>query len=81
MLLVMRVAEGGYFACHSSARVGRGDNSPPQLGHALKSQSVQNVHSSEQITAPSFSAGKSLSQFSQFGRISSKSVTNRAIID
>src|ERR1700722_6961039 len=52
--------------------MGRRSNPPPQFGHTLPSfvsaQSAQNVHSYEQIRASAASGGKSLSQYSQFGR-------------
>jgi hypothetical protein len=58
---------------HSVAgRIGLGTNPPPQFGQTLCSfvstHSAQNVHSYEQIRASAASGGKSLSQYSQFGR-------------
>jgi len=53
-------------------RTGRGENPPPQFGQTLESlvstQSAQKVHSYEQIRASSAVGGRSLSQYSQFGR-------------
>jgi len=58
---------------HSVAgRMGRGTKPPPQFGQTLNStlstQSVQKVHSYEQIHAAVEAGGRSLSQYSQFGR-------------
>jgi len=55
--------------------MGRGVNPPPQLGQTLWSlcstHSAQKVHSYEQMRASSAAGGRSLSQYSQFGRRSS----------
>jgi len=71
-------ADGGRFASerpgrHSVAgRIGLGAKPPPQFGQTFCSmfsaQLAQNVHSYEQMRAVSVSAGRSLSQYSQFGR-------------
>src|SRR5258708_3653910 len=58
---------------HSRAgRIGRGTKPPPQFGQTLCSfvstQSAQNVHSYEQMRASVEAGGRSLSQYSQFGR-------------
>src|SRR5258708_11423142 len=58
---------------HSWAgRIGRGTKPPPQFGQTLCSfvstQSAQNVHSYEQMRASVEAGGRSLSQYSQFGR-------------
>jgi hypothetical protein len=54
-------------------RKGRAVRPPPQLGQApfktVAAQSAQKVHSNEQTKAPRASAGRSLSQHSQPGRI------------
>jgi len=60
---------------HSRAgRIGRGANPPPQFGQTLfnfcATHAAQNVHSKEQINASVAAGGKSLSQYSQFGRSS-----------
>jgi hypothetical protein len=58
-----------------AGRIGRGTKVPPQFGQRLPSrfstQSLQNVHSKEQIMASSASGGNFLSQHSQLGRSSS----------
>jgi hypothetical protein len=61
---------------HSRAgRIGRGANPPPQFGQTSNSfvatHSAQNVHSKVQIRASGAAGGRSLSQYSQFGRSSS----------
>ena len=61
---------------HSVAgRIGRGTKPPPQFGQTLSSvvstHFAQNVHSYVQIRASVDAGGKSLSQHSQFGLISS----------
>src|SRR3954471_11891719 len=52
--------------------MGRGTKPPPQFGHTfwslVSTQSSQNVHSYEQMRASVALGGKSLSQYSQFGR-------------
>jgi len=67
--------DAGLFRSLLSGRRGRGTNSPPQLGqlpdNTFVAQSTQNVHSKEQINTSVASAGKSLSQHSQFGLNSS----------
>src|SRR6202035_5232156 len=73
-----RLADGGCFTAdtpgrHSlKGRIGLGTKPPPQFGQTLCSllstQSAQNVHSKEQIRASVASGGRSLSQYSQFGR-------------
>jgi hypothetical protein len=59
----------------SAGRIGRGTRLPPQFGQRPESfvsaQSLQNVHSNEQIIASAAAGGKSLSQHSQFGRSAS----------
>jgi hypothetical protein len=70
--------DGGCFSTdtpgrHSLAgRIGRGTKPPPQFGQTLWSlcstQSAQNVHSKLQMRASAESGGRSLSQYSQFGR-------------
>jgi hypothetical protein len=68
-----RVVDAGYFASLAAGRGGRGSNAPPQLGHVPASlwlaQSLQKVHSKEQMRASAESAGKSRSQHSHPGRI------------
>jgi len=55
----------------SLGRMGRETKFPPQFGQRpfsfVSTQSLQNVHSKEQIIASSDSGGRSLSQHSQFG--------------
>jgi hypothetical protein len=62
-------------------RIGRGWKPPPQFGHTLPSllsaQSAQNVHSYEQIRASVEFGGRSLSQYSQFGRSCSAMAVSR----
>src|SRR5215467_10551514 len=70
--------EGGRFASESpgrhsvAGRIGLGAKPPPQFGQTFCSlfsaHSAQNVHSYEQMRAVNVSAGRSLSQYSQFGR-------------
>jgi len=73
--LYTRSVEAGYFWIALPKRVGRFENAPPQLGHWRQSfvstQLVQKVHSKEHIHASFESAGKSILQHSQFGRICS----------
>src|SRR6266851_713017 len=60
--------------------MGRWTSSPEQLGQrprSVRAQSTQNVHSKEQIRASGESGGKSRSQHSQPGRISSILVSFR----
>jgi hypothetical protein len=68
-----RSVEAGLFASFSGDLLGRATISPPQFGQTLfktfVTQSVQKVHSKEQIIAAVDSGGKSLSQHSQLGRI------------
>ena len=53
-------------------RIGRGTKPPPQFGQTLDSfvstQFAQKVHSYEQMRASVAAGGRSLSQYSQFGR-------------
>ena len=69
-----RFADAGKSPSRLAARVGRAVSVPPQLGQTPEKidseHSAQNVHSKEQIIAPGASAGRSVSQRSQFGRIS-----------
>jgi hypothetical protein len=69
--LVNRSVDAGYFESSLAGRIGRRSNSPPQLGQTLSNrvaaQSLQKVHSKEQIIASRESGGKSLSQHSQLG--------------
>jgi hypothetical protein len=71
--LYKRSVDAGYLASLDSGRLGRRSNSPPQFGQMPKSlpceQFRQKVHSNEQMTAFSASAGRSESQHSQDGRI------------
>jgi len=71
----MRVVDAGKLDSAAPARAGRGVNPPPQLGQTppstFSAQGAQKVHSKEQIIAPGRSAGRSVSQHSQEGRISS----------
>jgi hypothetical protein len=70
-----RADDGGFASSFDAGRRGRGSNSPPQFGHTpfrrRSAQVAQNVHSNEQIRASGDSGGKSASQHSQDGRISS----------
>jgi hypothetical protein len=70
-----RTDEGGYASSFDAGRRGRGSSSPPQFGHTpfrrRSAQVAQNVHSNEQILANGDSGGKSASQHSQDGRMSS----------
>jgi hypothetical protein len=65
------IVEAGYLFSHLPDRVGRSTKLPPQLGHVffktIFEQSLQKVHSIEQITASDDSDGRSLSQHSQLG--------------
>jgi len=67
----MRFVDAGCFSSAFLARLGRGISFPPQFGQILSTQFVQNVHSKEQIMAPTLSAARSVSHISQLGRISS----------
>jgi len=73
--LKTRTVDEGLAASFAAGRRGRGSNSPPQFGHTpfrrRSAQVAQNVHSNEQIRASGDSGGKSASQHSQDGRISS----------
>jgi hypothetical protein len=67
-----RSVDAGYLASMATGRTGRRTSSPPQLGQRppgrrWAAQSVQKVHSKEQIRASGASGGKSLSQHSQLG--------------
>ncbi len=72
--------DGGRLATESPGRhsvvgrIGRGTKPPPQLGQTLKrmlsTQSAQKVHSKVQMRAIIESGGRSLLQYSQFGRSS-----------
>lgn len=70
------LVEAGNFNNFEEGLGGRMTSAPPQFGHIpfslFSEQSEQNVHSNEQIRALSRSAGRSLLQHSQLGRISSK---------
>ena len=70
-----RRVDAGYRAMALSGRTGRAVKLPPQFGQTPPSfwstQVLQNVHSNVQIMASAESGGRSLSQHSQFGRISS----------
>ena len=74
-----RSVEAGYLTSMAGDRVGRGANPPPQLGQTPPStelaQAAQKVHSKEQISAPSASAGRSLLQHSQLGLICSTTIS------
>lgn len=63
----------------AAGRRGLATNSPPQFGHTplslLSTHEAQNVHSKEQMRAFGASGGRSQSQHSQFGRISSTSTS------
>ena len=76
-----RSTAGGLLAHFSLARVGRGNSTPPQFGHRPSNLSVahgaQKVHSKEQMNAAAESAGRSRSQHSQLGRISSMASDTR----
>jgi hypothetical protein len=71
--LWVRSVVAGYFCSKATERNGRGLKPPPQFGHTscsfVLTQSMQNVHSNEQIIASVESGGRSLSQHSQPGRI------------
>ena len=60
---------------HRVGRTGRATSPPPQFGQTPPSrppaQLSQKVHSNEQMKAPGASAGRSTSQHSQPGRMSS----------
>jgi len=72
-----RCVVAGNFSSSLASRVGRRINVPPQFGHTpfntRVAQSSQNVHSNEQIVACADDGGKSRSQHSQLGLISSMS--------
>ena len=78
--LKTRWLDGGYFANFSAGRIGRRTNSPRQFGqrpfNIPSTQSVQNVHSNEQIMASRESGGRSRSQHSQLG-LSASMVASR----
>jgi hypothetical protein len=65
----------GYFSKSPAGLVGRFSSPPPQLGQTFNktsfTQSLQKVHSNEQIIASLLSLGSCLPQFSQIGFISS----------
>jgi hypothetical protein len=73
-----RLSDGGCLPTHApgrhsrEGRIGRGTKPPPQFGQTLNSlfstQSAQKVHSYEQMRASVALGGRSLSQYSQFGR-------------
>lgn len=73
--VMIRFVDAGFSTSFCVGLTGLATSSPPQFGHFNLNLSVahasQNVHSNEQIIAPTASAGKSLSQHSQFGLISS----------
>src|ERR1700692_395638 len=61
--------------------MGRALKPPPQLGHTFCSeltQSAQNVHSKEQISASVDWGGRSAPQFSQQGRSSSMAMASES---
>jgi len=72
--LTTRLVEAGFLTSKRAARDGRPVRSPPQFGHVpcriLRAQSVQNVHSNEQIIASFDPGGNFLAQHSQNGRSS-----------
>ena len=65
------MVEAGFLINDSAERIGRETKSPSQFGQrpfSLSStQTLQKVHSKEQIIASFESGGRSLSQYSQFG--------------
>jgi hypothetical protein len=67
--------EAGLLASFSIGLVGRGTSSPPQFGHfpasLLSVQVAQKVHSKEQMRAARESGGRSTSQHSHEGLMSS----------
>ena len=73
--LKIRFVEGGLSASLPAGRRGRTTSSPPQFGHlpprTVSAHDAQKVHSKEQMRASVDSGGKSLSQHSQLGLISS----------
>jgi len=75
-----RFAAAGAAINLAAGRTGRAISPPPQFGQTpcriSAAQVSQNVHSNEQIIAPSASAGKSLSQHSHPGRMSSISASH-----
>jgi hypothetical protein len=78
----MRSVEAGYRDSSLPARSGRATSPPPQLGQlpcSVPSAHVtQNVHSNEQIRASADPGGRSLSQHSQLGLISSIAISVNA---
>lgn len=74
-LVFTRIVEAGLLSNLSLGRIGLGEKPPLQLGHTLFKiplmQSLQKVHSNEQMHASVDSGGRSLSQYSQFGLSSS----------
>ena len=83
----MRSVDAGNFPSLLAGRIGLGTKSPPQFGHLpprsrFSTQSAQNVHSNEQMSASTASGGKSASQHSQFGLSSSiRAYPNSAPLD
>src|SRR5258708_3643889 len=75
----MRCVEAGYRESSLSARSGRATSTPPQFGQLPRSvpsaHVTQNVHSNEQIRASADPGGRSLSQHSQLGLISSIAIS------
>ena len=73
--LSTRSVAAGYFAKSPAGLTGLRTRSPPQFGQVpwnlSAAQSLQKVHSNVHIIAAVESAGRSRSQFSQLGRISS----------
>ncbi len=76
------VGRRGAAASFSGARVGRRVRSPPQLRHrpcrTSVAHAVHQVHSKEQIQASVEDGGRSTSQHSQPGRISSTPLSSRS---
>ena len=76
-----RTDDGGYASSFDAGRRGRGSSSPPQVGdlpfRRRSAQVAQNVHSNEQIRASGDSGGRSASQHSQEGRMSSMVLRTR----
>ncbi len=76
-VLVTRTVEAGLFFSEASGLIGRVTKLPPQFGQfplrIFSAQAEQNAHSNEQMRALVACGGKSPSQHSQFGRISSMS--------
>ena len=73
--LVTRFDEGGCLSSKCAGRIGRRVKLPPQFGQVLfntvSAQLAQKVHSNVQMRASFAEGGRSLSQHSQFGLISS----------